>query len=49
MLRGNRIFKHDFYFTGVRAAEYEARCRGFAVGDDRTPKKRFLQNRDASV
>ncbi|MEG4207804.1 hypothetical protein QUA20_28270 [Microcoleus sp. Pol7_A1] len=49
MLRGNRIFQHDFYFTGVRAAEYEARYRGFAVVDDRTPKKRFVQNRDASV
>ncbi|NQE32329.1 hypothetical protein [Microcoleus asticus] len=49
MLRGNRIFQHDFYFTGVRAAEYGARYRGFAVGDDRTPKKRCVQNRDASV
>ena len=49
MLRGNRIFQHDFYFTGVRAAEYGARFRGFAVEDDRTLKKRFVQNRDASV
>jgi hypothetical protein len=28
-------------FTGVQAPELEARYIGFAVRDDRTPRKRF--------